>query len=120
MPLDVIRTKAGEFVGQGLLSEEESKKMIHAIEQERHVERISNSDAQADATASSSGDQADDLWKTLAEREENMKTGSGEGVPDQFRVYREIIESIQNGTPLRLFIQASAGTGTKAMHIDSR
>ena len=37
--------------------------------------------------------------------------GDATGVTDQWRVYTHIVESITAGTPLRLLVQASAGTG---------
>ena len=105
MPTDVIRDKAREFEGNHLLTEEQTKKMITAIEQERNIERVSNSEAQVgEASASSSGDLEEKLRKMLKEREDNMK--AGEGVTCQYRVYREIIDSIEKGIPLRMLVQA--------------
>ena len=51
-----------------------------------------------------------ELLTELARRESLMK-GDATGVTDQWRVYTHIIESITTGTSLRLFVQASAGTG---------
>ena len=105
VPTDVIRDKAREFEGNHLLTEEQTKKMITAIEQERNIERVSNSEAQVgEASASSSGDLEEKLRKMLKEREDNMK--AGEGVTCQYRVYREIIDSIEKGIPLRMLVQA--------------
>ena len=51
-----------------------------------------------------------EMEKELEKREALMKAG-GEGVTDQWRVYSHIIDSIRLGEPLRLMVQASAGTG---------
>ena len=51
-----------------------------------------------------------ELVTELARRESLMQ-GGATGVTDQWRVYTHIIESITAGTPLRLLVQASAGTG---------
>ena len=51
-----------------------------------------------------------EMEKELEKREALMKAG-GEGVTDQWRVYNHIIDSIRLGEPLRLMVQASAGTG---------
>ena len=51
----------------------------------------------------------------LEKRIEMMKQGPAEdgGVTDQFRVFSHIIEKLQGDEPLRLMIQASAGTGCR-------
>ena len=51
-----------------------------------------------------------ELVTELARRESLMQAGAT-GVTDQWRVYTHIIEAITSGTPLRLLVQASAGTG---------
>ncbi len=51
-----------------------------------------------------------EMEKELEKREASMKAGGG-AVTDQWRVYTHIINSIRLGEPLRLMVQASAGTG---------
>ena len=46
----------------------------------------------------------------LRRREELLKTGSS-GVTDQWRVYTHIVNSLRLGPPLRLMVEANAGTG---------
>ena len=56
----------------------------------------------------------EELREELAERERNMQRFNGEDgvLTDQWRVYSEIVEVLRtNSAPLRLFLQASAGTG---------
>ncbi len=105
VPIDVIRNKAREFSGRDLLTEAQVLKMITAIEQERNIERVSNSDVQVgEALEVSSGDLEEKLWDMLQERVANMK--AGDGVTCQYRVYQEIIEHLEKNIPLRLLIQA--------------
>ena len=48
----------------------------------------------------------------LDKRVEMMKQGgTNDGVTDQYRVYSHIIDRLQGDQPLRLMVQASAGTG---------
>ena len=51
-----------------------------------------------------------DMEKELERREALMRAGGG-AITDQWRVYTHIINSIRLGPPLRLMVQASAGTG---------
>ncbi len=55
----------------------------------------------------------DEMEAILAERIEQMKQGGTEDAPtDQSRVFVHIVEQLEHGNkPLRLMIQASAGTG---------
>ena len=59
-----------------------------------------------------------DLRRLLEDREHKMKTGpaseegsQASGETDQWHVYKKITDAIQSGKPLRLMVQASAGTG---------
>ena len=89
VPIDVIREKAFEFKERDLLDEALVNKMITAIEQERNIEKISNTDVQnGEASASSSSDNLEEqLWNMLRERVANMK--AGDGVTCQHRVYTD-------------------------------
>ena len=53
-----------------------------------------------------------ELQPLLEKRVSQMREGGGDASPtDQYRVYMHIIGQFQSGEPLRLMIQASAGTG---------
>ena len=48
----------------------------------------------------------------LEDREEKLRSGAPDGAEtDQWRVYKFIIERLASEQPLRLMVQASAGTG---------
>ena len=51
-----------------------------------------------------------ELVAELERREKMMQAGKS-GITDQWRVYTHIVHSLRTGTPLRLMVQASAGTG---------
>ena len=51
------------------------------------------------------------LGALLEKRIEMMKQSLDGGVTDQYRVYAHIIERLQGDQPLRVMVQASAGTG---------
>ena len=89
VPIDVIRGKAREFKGRDLLTEGQVEKMIAAIEQERNIERVSNTDVQVgDSSTSSSPENLEEkLRNMLEERVGNMK--AGDGVTCQYRVYTD-------------------------------
>ena len=78
------------------------------------------SEAPADAEAAAEGNvssrlSAAALKKELEEREKNMQAGAPDGgVTDQWRVYQHVVTQLQTGSPLRLMVQASAGTGSLA------
>ena len=77
------------------------------------------SEAPADAEAAAEGNvssrlSAAALKKELELREKNMQAGDGGGVTDQWRVYQHVVQQLQTGPPLRLMVQASAGTGISA------
>ena len=101
-----------------LIEREMAERVIKVIESERLDDSYINDEAIAGADASTSSlttrlshKQLEDL---LNKRVEMMKKGHGDdGVTDQYRVYSEIIDCIQQGKLLRLLVQASAGTGVQ-------
>jgi hypothetical protein len=105
VPIQVIRDKAREFKEWNLLTEAQVIKMIAAIEQERNIERVSNTEVQiGESLAASSSDNLEEkLRDMLQERVANMK--AGDGITCQYRVYQEVIENIEKNIPLRLLIQ---------------
>ena len=114
VPTSVIRDKAREYEAAGLMKREQAHRMVKAIEEERILERVANgtADGEEDAEGDESGAYSqEELKKLLAVREENMRSGAGDGVPDQYRVYTDITGAIERGEYLRMLVQASAGTG---------
>ncbi len=113
MPTQKIKDKAQEFVSEGLIPMLEAERIIAVISAERHLERVANAEAEEAASEVSSLthklNQAQ-LVELLRKREANMRAGgAGGGVPDQYRVYCDIIGAIERGEYLRMMIQASAG-----------
>ena len=115
LPIDVLRDKAQEYVTGGLLAKRKADNLMRVIEQERDVIRSVN-DADSDAEPTEERDSVSrrlsmaEMKKELEEREAAMKAG-GAAVTDQWRVYTHIISALRVGEPLRLMVQASAGTG---------
>ena len=78
------------------------------------------SEAPADGEAAAEGNvssrlSAAALKKELEVREKNMQAGGPDGgITDQWRVYQHVIAQLQMGSPIRLMVQASAGTGISA------
>ena len=115
LPTDVLRDKAQEYVAAGLLPQEKAGNLMRVIEQERECIRSVN-EVGSDEESAEQREQVSrrlsmaEMEKELQERETLMKSG-GETVTDQWRVYTHIIDSIRLGPPLRLMVQAMAGTG---------
>ena len=122
----MLKQKAEGYVKANLIQREMAERVIKVIESERLDDSYINDEAIAgadDASTSSlttrlSHKQLEDL---LTKRVEMMKKGQVRdddgghdiGVTDQYRVYSEIIDCIQQGKLLRLLVQASAGTGVQ-------
>ena len=128
VPLQALKEKAKLYVDQGLIRQEMAERVIRVIESERgdsfYVNDVQPADAQ-DAAAGG-GDSLstrlspEQMQALLAKRVEMMKQGqvrdegNGAVVTDQYRVFSEIVAGLEQGRPLRLMVQASAGTGTVA------
>ena len=114
LPLEVLKKKADEYVAEGLLSSEKARNMMLVIEQERNrvrtVNDVSDDENVAPRENVCSRLSHAEMANELHRREELMRSGSS-GVSDQWRVYTHIVNSLRMGTPLRLMVQASAGTG---------
>ena len=99
-----------------LLSLEKANLMMQAIEQERDSIRTVN-EVDTDEEAPQQRESLcvrlspAELAAELERREQLMQTGKSSGVTDQWRVYTSIINGLRLGTPLRIMVQASAGTG---------
>ena len=114
LPLEVLRRKSDEYVEEGLLSPEKRRTMMSVIEQERNsvrtINEISDDEAPTQRETMSTRLSQAELVAELHRREELLKAGNS-GVTDQWRVYTHIVNSLRLGSPLRLMVQASAGTG---------
>ena len=112
-----MKEKAAAYVAAGLVSEDQSDRIMRVIEQERNFTRVVNDVAAPDPVAAASGAGVTgrlspaQLAALLAEREAMMQTGGADAPTDQWRVYRLIVDRIQRGEYLRLIVQASAGAG---------
>ena len=121
VPLDVLKKKLDAYVAEGHLAIEDKDGCVETFEQMQGVMRESNVYVDPSVRGAASGADAenmqmtpDELQAELDKRERQMQTLDGqEGVcTDQWRVYSEAITVLrENVTPLRLFCQASAGTG---------
>ena len=115
LPLEVLRKKADEYVEEGLLSSEKAHNMMSVIEQERNsvrtINEISDDEAPTQREMLSTRLSHAEIAAELQRREELLQAGGSSGVTDQWRVYTHIVNSLRLGTPLRLMVQASAGTG---------
>ena len=114
LPVEVLRRKADAYVEEGLLSLEKANTVMSVIEQERSIARtineISDDEAPAERDAMTTRLSHAEMAAELHRREELLKAGSA-GITDQWRVYTHIVNALQLGPPLRLMVQASAGTG---------
>ena len=109
---------------QGLIRQDMAERVIRVIESERGDSFYVN-DVPADAQAAAGGGDSlstrlsPEQMQTLLERRvEMMKqghVGNGAAVTDQYRVFSEIVAGLEQGRPLRLMVQASAGTGTLSL-----
>ena len=114
LPLEVLKRKADDYVEEGLLSSEKARNMMSVIEQERNsvrtINEISDDEAPTQRETMSTRLSHTEMAAELHRREELLKAGNS-GVTDQWRVYTHIVNSLRLGSPLRLMVQASAGTG---------
>jgi hypothetical protein len=98
LPLEVLKKKADDYVGEKLLTLHDATYSIKSIEAERGQERLINDprDADADAAGNERGKISErltleEMQHELEKRIEMMRTGAGgDGVTDQFRVYQEV------------------------------
>ena len=121
-PLDVLKEKLDVYIAEGHLPADKKDEFVETFEQMRGHVRQSNPYVQADdAPLDAAGTEAanrpmspEELQAEHSKREAQMqRKGGSDGVStDQWRVYREIVDALtEHKAPLRLFLQASAGTG---------
>jgi RecG-like helicase len=115
LPLEVLKRKADDYVEEGLLSSDKARNMMSVIEQERScvrtINEVSDDEAPTQRETMSTRLSHAEMASELHRREELLKAGENSGVTDQWRVYAHIVNSLRLGEPLRLMVQASAGTG---------
>ena len=120
IPLDTLRQKADEYIASGLMRWSEASATLRSIEEERGMGRTVNDvgidgDAVQESNKPCGRYTADGLAALLAERESKLQVSECDGITDQWRVYKEIVDALATGTKLRMMVQASAGTGKSFM-----
>ena len=117
IPTSVLEDKATEYVSSGYMEEHESKGILNTIRAERGESGVVNDGAlEGDGPVNAGLFRRltpEEIKAKLADNIEKMKAGGEDGVEtDQYRVFKFIVEQLEHGEkPLRLMIQASAGTG---------
>ena len=121
LPDHVLEAKAMQYEEAKLIDKDTIERTLKCIRLERGTTTYLNDgvddEAEERTEAARTADEhtklrPDALKKLLDERVEMMKAGKGgDGITDQYRVYRNIIDSIEGGSYLRMMVQASAGTG---------
>jgi hypothetical protein len=135
LPFEIIREKIDKFVEEETLEEEDKEPLLRQVQEMQAVARSINPMSRpGDSSATTSNSihahmTARELTEELLRREaalqtppprtaaENPENGDpgvsilSSPVTDQWRVYQEIIVGLQGESPLRMFMQASAGTG---------
>ena len=127
-PPDTIFAKMQAYIKADLITELEAREMFNAIRAERHEPVIKNAlagltdfenvaEVQVGGTLGGNMDLAE-MAELLARRESQMREGGSDANPtDQWCVYTYIVERLSaNQRPIRIMIQASAGTGDMLVH----
>ena len=120
-PIHVLRQKAEEYIAGGHIDSGLAERILLHIEAERgRRERIVNDmdvgepgqGSTADRTRGAEKLTRAQLVAELEDRETKLRSGAADGADtDQWRVYQYIVEQLSSDRPLRLMVQASAGTG---------
>ena len=120
VPLHVLKEKLDVYIQEGHLPEDAKESFVEVFEQMHSICREQNvyADPGASSAANTDAENApmskEELQAELASREQLLRRlhGSEGAWTDQWRVYEEIVSAIsENRAPLRMFLQASAGTG---------
>ena len=124
VPLHVLKDKLDGYIAEGHIAAHDKDSYVQLFEQMLGVHRESNVHG-ASGGEGGSAKTADpeeenrqmteaELRRELETRESQMQTFQGQTyiMTDQWRIYKEAIGCLQEGrAPLRLCLQASAGTG---------
>ena len=112
LPPMALEEKRVEYVKEGLIDKESSKRVLNCILQERGTTTYLNDGVEEVPENAAMGGLSTKLSpaamkELLAKRERMMQESrSGEGkITDQFRVYSHIIHCIESGQFLRLMVQ---------------
>ena len=119
LPMAVLDLRADQYVAEELITRENADCILSLIRQERGEIVVANDhadDGDEDEALAARGHRrlsASEMQELLEKRAHLMKMAGADDAPtDQFRVYTHIIQQLVGGTsPLRLMVQASAGTG---------
>ena len=122
VPTHALRTKADEYVQHGHITAQMADSIMRVIEDERGANRLANDvdvgDGAPDPTNAAEEQRTvvrmnrEQLAAELKDRETKLQAGAPDGQEtDQWRVYQYIIAELSSDRPLRLMVQASAGTG---------
>ena len=115
VPILELQKKADEYVAAELLTSDKAHSVMQVIEAERGRMRTIN-EIDSDSEQPEQREQMSsrlsqlELEAELEKREKMMQAGKS-CITDQWRVYTFIVHSLRTGAPLRLMVQASAGTG---------
>jgi len=122
VPLNILHDKIRRYEEAGLLNPEEATYTLRVLEQQCKAMR--DMDAHADGSTDDATDATtlrlsrDEMQRELERREHLLRsrpadsgTQRGDVDTDQWRIYVEATSRLKEGRPLRMFIQASTGTG---------
>ena len=121
IPLAALAKKADEYEAAGIIGVGQAVSIVRVIEQERGKVRIqhephdgSGCDVAGQAPEKAAPTlNAAELAAELKRREDCLQKGGSQGsVTDQWRVYNDIVKQLLSGSPCRIMVQASAGTGS--------
>ena len=126
VPTMVIRQKIHEYVQYQHIDKGQADAILRIVEDERNASRIVGVDGNdADCFATRGCDESvrtltlAELRAELEDKENKMQAGGSSGDPtDQWRCYQYITSAIAAERPLRLMVQASAGTGKSFLTVD--
>ena len=126
----MLRQKADDYVQQGHIDSSLADRIILLIEQERGVDQrvVNDMDTGGGAPDQRAPGDTDrsvaqlsraQMSAELDDRETKLRSGGPDGQEtDQWRCYQYIVARLQSDRPLRLMIQASAGTGKSFLTVE--
>ena len=125
VPMTVIRQKIDEYVQYRHIESHHADAMVRIVEDERGSSRIAGvDDNDTDGLVIPGCDQSvrtltlAELRTELEDRENKLQAGSDGDSTDQWRCYEYITNEIAAERPLRLMVQASAGTGKSFLTVE--